>query len=175
MCKCPGLRLPPVYRLFTVRVKLVRYNHNMNENDKATVTINIRGGNIQILPNATKVEQHFYGDLLVPDVLKSGGEAQPDGSVPPVLPSVAVSPLSLYINKVEVLSEYESRLSACTTARQMGNIVVDMVHDPQVKVDEDLMVKREFISMIQPLSPMVTTGVGNIRKYINEAWSSWRK
>ncbi len=147
----------------------------MNENDQSTVVINISGGNIQILPNAAKAEQHFYSDLLASEALKSGGDNRRDAAVPPVPPSVAVSPLSLYINKVSLLSEYESRLSACATARQLGNIVVDMVHDPQVKVDETLMVKREFISLIQPLSPKVTTGVGNIRKYINEAWESWRK
>lgn len=146
----------------------------MTENDKSTVVINISGGNIQILPNATKAEQHFYGDLLASDALKSGGDNHQDVAVPPVPSSVAVSPLSLYINKVELQMEYETRLSACTTARQMGNIVVDMVNDPQVKVDKALMVKREFISLIQPLSPKVSTGIGNIRKYINEAWDSWR-
>ena len=51
---------------------------------------------------------------------------------------------------------------------------MDMVNDTDVKVDQDIMVKQEFIEVLQPLAPQVTTGIGNIRKYINEAWYKWK-
>ena len=39
------------------------------------VQINIYGGSNQILPNATKAEQHFYGDQFAERMLKpSDGE-----------------------------------------------------------------------------------------------------
>ena len=49
-----------------------------------------------------------------------------------------------------------------------------MVNDTDVKVDQDIMVKQEFIEVLQPLAPQVTTGISNIRKYINEAWYKWK-
>ena len=33
---------------------------------------------------------------------------------------------------------------------------------------------QEFIEVLQPLAPQVTTGISNIRKYINEAWYKWK-
>ena len=90
----------------------------------------------------------------------------------------AISPestrLSLYINNVEALAEYVAKLSACATAKELAQVVMDMVNDPGVKVDQYNMVKQEFIEVLQPLDPQVTTGIGNIRKYINEAWYKWK-
>ena len=40
------------------------------EGDKKNITFNIYGGNNQILPNATKAEQHFYGDLFTKEALR---------------------------------------------------------------------------------------------------------
>ena len=34
----------------------------MEDNNKANIVFNISGGNNQILPNAIKAEQNFYGD-----------------------------------------------------------------------------------------------------------------
>ena len=39
------------------------------------VTFNIYGGNNQILPNATKAEQNFYGDQFAEKMLAKDGEA----------------------------------------------------------------------------------------------------
>ena len=39
--------------------------------EKATVNINIHGGNNQILPNATHAEQHFHGKRSVKAVLSA--------------------------------------------------------------------------------------------------------
>lgn len=41
----------------------------------ADVTFNIYGGNNQILPNATKAEQNFYGDQFAEKTLAKDGEA----------------------------------------------------------------------------------------------------
>mgnify|MGYP000128092784 FL=1 len=82
--------------------------------------------------------------------------------------------LSLYINNVEALAEYVAKLSACANAKELAQVVMDMVNDPGVKVDQYNMVKQEFIEVLQPLAPQVTTGIGNIRKYINEAWYKWK-
>lgn len=91
----------------------------------------------------------------------------------PVL-SPEATRLSLYINNVEALAEYVAKLSACTNAKELAQVVMDMVNDTDVKVDQDIMVKQEFIEVLQPLAPQVTTGISNIRKYINEAWYKWK-
>jgi len=73
----------------------------MEDNNKANIVFNISGGNNQILPNAIKAEQNFYGDKYIEEMMK-------------------------------------------------------------------------VIEVLQPLAPQVTTGIGNIRKYINEAWYKWK-
>lgn len=139
----------------------------MEENNKSGMTFNISGGTVQIAPNATMQQQNFYG--CTADELQPGQMSGND------LQSVQASPLALYINNVEVLADYTARLAACTSARELGLVVVDMVKDDRVKVDSATMVKQSFIERILPLALQVTTKVANVRKYINEAWSSWRK
>ena len=136
----------------------------MEDNNKASIIFQISGGNNQILPNAIKAEQHFYGDKYIEEVLKPQAENK-EAELSP-----EATRLSIYINKVEVLADYLAKLSACTTAKELAQVVMDMVGDDDVKVDQYNMVKQEFIMVLQPLAPQVTTGVNNIRKYINEAW-----
>jgi len=136
----------------------------MEDNNKANIIFNISGGNNQILPNANKAEQNFYGDKYIEEMMKTTGEPQE----PKLSPEA--TRLSLYINNVEVLSEYVSKLSICTNAKELAQVVMDMVNDAECKVDQYLMVKQEFIEVLQPLAPQVTSGISNIRKYINEAW-----
>ena len=140
----------------------------MEDNNKANIVFNISGGNNQILPNATKAEQNFYGDKYIEEMMKTKNQSQE----PVLLPET--TRLSLYINNVEALSEYVGKLSACTNAKELAQVVMDMVNDTDVKVDQDIMVKQEFIEVLQPLAPQVTTGISNIRKYINEAWYKWK-
>ena len=140
----------------------------MEDNQKANIVFNISGGNNQILPNATKAEQNFYGDKYIEEKLRS----KPDNPGPRIDPEAAR--LSLYINNVEALAEYIAKLSACTNAKELAQVVMDMVKDTDVRVDQDSMVKQEFIEVLQPLAPQVTTGISNIRKYINEAWYKWK-
>lgn len=140
----------------------------MEDNQKANIVFNISGGNNQILPNATKAEQNFYGDKYIEEKLRS----KTDNPGPRIDPEAAR--LSLYINNVEALAEYVAKLSACANAKELAQVVMDMVNDPGVKVDQYNMVKQDFIEVLQPLAPQVTTGIGNIRKYINEAWYKWK-
>lgn len=140
----------------------------MEDNNKANIVFNISGGNNQILPNAIKAEQNFYGDKYIEEMMKAKTKSQE-----PVL-SPETTRLSLYINNVEALAEYIAKLSACTNAKELAQVVMDMVNDTDVKVDQDIMVKQEFIEVLQPLAPQVTTGISNIRKYINEAWYKWK-
>ena len=108
------------------------------------------------------------GTLWCSSLMKSKTKSQE-----PVL-SPETTRLSLYINNVEALAEYVAKLSACTSAKELAQVVMDMVNDTDVKVDQDIMVKQEFIEVLQPLAPQVTTGISNIRKYINEAWYKWK-
>lgn len=136
----------------------------MEDNNKASIIFQISGGNNQILPNATKAEQNFYGDKYIEEVLKPKAENK-EAEL-----SLEATRLSIYINKVEVLADYIAKLSACTTAKELAQVVMAMVCDEDVKVDQYTMVKQEFIQVLQPLAPQVTTGINNIRKYINDAW-----
>lgn len=140
----------------------------MEENNKASIIFQISGGNNQILPNATKAEQHFYGDKYIEEVMKPKEEnRQPQLSIEAIR-------LSLYINKVEVLADYVAKLSACNNAKELAQVVLAMVNDPDANVDQYVMVKQDFIQVLQPLAPRVTTSISNIRKFINEAWYKWR-
>ncbi len=138
----------------------------MEDNQKASIIFQISGGNNQILPNATKAEQNFYGDKYIEEVLK------PKDKIEEAQLSPEATRLSLYINNVEVLAEYVAKLSVCAAAKDIALVVMDMVNDQDVKVDQYNMVKQEFIQVLQPLAPKVTCKVDNIRKYINEAWYS---
>ena len=76
----------------------------------ADVTFNIYGGNNQILPNATKAEQNFYGDQFAEKTLAKDGEA-------PQPLTEEEQALSIYINKVESLRGYITLLRSCKTER----------------------------------------------------------
>ena len=71
------------------------------------ITININGGNNQILPNATEAVQNFYGSYFpehpLPD--KSDQETEPPEA----------QKLALYINK-ENLGRYLSLIGECRSA-----------------------------------------------------------
>ena len=43
----------------------------MEDTSKANIVFNISGGNNQILPNAIKAEQNFYGDKYIRPQVKS--------------------------------------------------------------------------------------------------------
>ena len=68
----------------------------MEDNNKANIVFNISGGNNQILPNAIKAEQNFYGDKYIEEMMNDAKTKSQE----PVL-SPETTRLSLYINKVE--------------------------------------------------------------------------
>ena len=86
----------------------------MEDTSKANIVFNISGGNNQILPNAIKAEQNFYGDKYIEEMMKAKTTSQE-----PVL-SPETTRLSLYINNVEALAEYVAKLSACTNAKELA-------------------------------------------------------
>ena len=129
-----------------------------------TVAINIFGGCQQILPNATRAVQNFYGDQFA-------GERSREE----VLERLDLSPearrLSIYIDDTEALAGYVSRVASCVNASELAVVVMDMVeHQPRVTREE--MVRERFIRTLLPLAPRVTTGrsIDNIRARINDAW-----
>ena len=87
----------------------------MEDTSKANIVFNISGGNNQILPNAIKAEQNFYGDKYIEEMMKAKTTSQE-----PVL-SPETTRLSLYINNVEALAEYVAKLSACINAKGIGS------------------------------------------------------
>lgn len=134
-----------------------------------TINIHIHGGNNQILPNATKAEQHFYGttENTLPFVrpLPSHSWAAEDESR-----------LSLYITHKENLPGYIATLAACRTAREVGEAVVRLCAD-EPSVTPELIAKEKFIRVLLPFLDGVTKGKGidNLRYHINEAWAAHKK
>ena len=48
----------------------------MEDTSKANIVFNISGGNNQILPNAIKAEQNFYGDKYIEETMKAKTTSQ---------------------------------------------------------------------------------------------------
>lgn len=71
-------------------------NRNMEEKTASSVNINIYGGTNQILPNATKAEQHFHYEQGKPEVSAPDEPSRPWSSDDE-------RRLSLYIEKEETL------------------------------------------------------------------------
>lgn len=136
--------------------------------DKSNCIFNISGGNVQILPNATQAVQNFYGDQFAEEALKANANA---GNAIPELTEEEKA-LQPYINKVELLKQYTSRLVQCTSASDIGKVVVDMRKDEEVRVDEYEMVKERFINVLLALASNVASGrtVSNVRQRIIDAW-----
>jgi len=121
------------------------------------VTFNIYGGNNQILPNATKAEQNFYGDQFAEKTLAKDGEA-------PQPLTEEEQALSIYINKVESLRGYITLLRSCKTARDLGEVVATM-RQQEPTLTNELIVKQSFISLLLPFVPKWEKGqtIDNIR------------
>lgn len=142
--------------------------------EKSNCTFNISGGNVQILPNATQGIQNFYGDQFAEEALKANANTNAANAAPQLTDEEKA--LQLYINKVEVLKQYSSRLAQCSSASDIGKVVVDMRKDEEVRVDEYEMVKERFINVLLALTPNVVSGktVSNVRQRINDAWDRRR-
>ena len=122
--------------------------------EKATVNINIHGGNNQILPNATHAEQHFHYHTTA-------------AAEPP-------SRTRIY-NNVEVDADYIDKFRKCCTASDLAKVVVEMVHDDSIPyLDRILAVKAEFFTRLLPFCPNLKKGntESNIRAQINKELST---
>lgn len=131
--------------------------------DKNSIIFNISGGNNQILPNATKAEQHFYGDQFAKEALRNGAIAEP-----PLTDDERR--LALFVEKEESLHNYVASLSACKTAAEVGKVVVIMSEN-EPRLTEERIVKEDFIEKLLPFITNVQNGRGiaNLRVQINNA------
>lgn len=139
------------------------------QEDKNSIIFNISGGNNQILPNATKAEQHFYGDQFAKEALRKGEPKEV-----PLTPDERR--LLVYIEKEESLRNYVASLAACKTATEVGQVVATMCEN-EPRIDETRIVTKAFIETLIPFMTGVETGRGvdNLRNYINTAWADRKR
>lgn len=137
--------------------------------DKINIIFNISGGNNQILPNATKAEQHFYGDLFAKEALRKGAPAE--------------SPLTaderrllMYVENEKSLRNHVANLAACKTAADVGRAVAMMCENEHL-LDETRIVKEDFIEKLIPFLTGVEKGKGidNLRVQIDIAWQERKR
>ena len=133
------------------------------EEDKNNITFNIYGGSNQILPNATKAEQIFYGDQFAKEALRKGTSGEK-----PLTDDERR--LAVYIEKEESLRNYVAQLAACKTAADVGEVVAMMCENESLLFAERV-VKAKFIQTLIPLIPGVEQGRGidNLRIQIFKA------
>ena len=139
------------------------------EEDKNGITFNIYGGSNQILPNATKAEQHFYGDQFAKEALRQGA---PDEA--PL--TTDERRLLVYVEQEESLRNYVASLAACRTAADVGQVVA-MMCENESRLDNERIATKAFIETVLPLIPGVGKGRGvdNLRIQINNAWKERKR
>ena len=137
--------------------------------EKTNIIFNISGGNNQILPNATKAEQHFYGDQFAKEALRNGATAEP-----PLTDDERR--LAMFVESEESVRNYVASLKVCKTAAEVGKVVAIMCEN-EPRLDEQRVVKAEFIETLIPLIPGVEKGRGidNLRIQINNALAEHKR
>lgn len=143
--------------------------NNRKMEEKTASSVNIYGGTNQILPNATKAEQHFHYEQGKPEVPAPDEPSRPWSSDDE-------RRLSLYIEKEETLRAYIATLAACNNAQQVGEAVAQMCAD-EPKLNGDLIAKEKFIRLLLPFLVRLEKGKGidNLRLNINEAWAVYKR
>ena len=131
--------------------------------EKSNIIFNISGGNNQILPNATKAEQHFYGDQFAKDALRNGATAEP-----PLTDDERR--LAMFVETEESLRNYVASLKACKTAAEVGKVVAVMCEN-EPHLFESRVAKADFIEKLIPFLTNVEKGKGidNLRVQIFNA------
>ncbi len=139
------------------------------EEEKNGITFNIYGGSNQILPNATKAEQHFYGDQFAKEALRKGVAPEP-----PLTDDERR--LLVFVEKEESLRNYVASLAVCKTAAEVGEVVA-MMCENEPGLTAERIVKKEFIEKLIPFINGVESGRGidNLRSQINTAWSERKR
>ena len=79
------------------------------EDKKTEIIINVNGGSVHILLDATHVVQHIY--IICP---------QGQGDAPAFQKPDESSRLSIYISNEKVRSKYVSQLQSCRSAAEVG-------------------------------------------------------
>ena len=141
------------------------------EEEKAKMTFNISGGNVQIIPNAKEAIQNFnyygIGGAVSHCTPSTTEEANLQSSATPDISSR----FAIYINNVEARNRYITLLKSCQSAAEVGRVIVAMVQEvPGLTIDT---AKTEpFITILLCLATSVTHGttVPNFRKAIDNAW-----
>lgn len=139
------------------------------EEEKNNITFNIYGGSNQILPNATKAVQNFYGDQFAKEALRKEVPAEP-----PL--TAAERRLGIFVEKEESLRNYVASLAACKTAADVGKVVAIMCEN-EPYLNETRIAKQNFIETLNPLIPGVEkgTGIDNLRIQIDKAWQERKR
>ena len=137
--------------------------------EKSNIIFNISGGNNQILPNATKAEQHFYGDQFAKEALRNGATDEP-----PLTDDERR--LAMFVEKEESVRNYVANLKACKTAAEVGRVVVIMSEN-EPRLTEERIVKEDFIEKLLPFITNVQNGRGiaNLRVQINNALAEHKR
>ena len=141
----------------------------MMEEDKNGITFNIYGGSNQILPNATKAEQHFYGDQFAKEALRKGAGQE-------LSLTDDERRLLMFVDKEESLRNYVAQLAVCKTAADVGQVVA-MMCENESHLDEVRIAKENFIETLIPFITGVEKGKGidNLRIQINKAWQERKR
>ena len=141
----------------------------MMEEDKNGITFNIYGGSNQILPNATKAEQHFYGDQFAKEALRKGAGQE-------LSLTDDERRLLMFVDKEESLRNYVAQLAVCKTAADVGQVVA-MMCENESHLDEVRIAKENFIETLIPFITGVKKGKGidNLRIQIDKAWQERKR
>ena len=131
--------------------------------EKTNIILNISGGNNQILPNATKAEQHFYGDQFAKEALRNGATAEQ-----PLTDDERR--LAMFVETEESLRNYVASLKACKTAAEVGQVVAVMCEN-EPHLFESRVAMADFIEKLIPFLTNVEKGKGidNLRIQIDNA------
>lgn len=141
------------------------------------VKISIHDSIVQVLPNATKAVQNFYGDQFAEKIL-SKQEATEDSfsdAESPEVDSPEVRKLALYIGE-KCLPAFLAQIRDCNNATELALVVVSMF-DQETKLTEEIVVRSSFIQLLLPFAIKITSGksVNNVRARINDALIARRK
>lgn len=141
----------------------------MEEKQPLNITFNITGGNNQILPNATKAEQHFHFSGSGEQVAKVATQGKP-------WTEDDIARLGLYIESRERLTSLVATLTACQSAKEAADALT-LLLDHESRLTPDLLVKRNFLEVVMPFLRQVDSGktVDNLRRCVNNALDTRRK
>ena len=131
---------------------------------RASVVINIHGGNKQLLPNATEVVQNFYGAEFAHVRTQNKGmeEKEEDEAV-----RIARGTLCSYYSDDWELNDIIRRIADGRSASDVANLVVNDMHKHTILTAER-MASKDFIEALQQFLTFKSgTSTGNIRTQIN--------